>query len=51
VLEQIGSGKGYVDMSTVDAATSTKISEVSPSAASVLSECLTSIWLLAIVQL
>uniref|UniRef100_A0A804NSA7 Glyoxylate/succinic semialdehyde reductase 1 n=1 Tax=Zea mays TaxID=4577 RepID=A0A804NSA7_MAIZE len=27
VLEQIGSGKGYVDMSTVDAATSTKISE------------------------
>jgi hypothetical protein len=29
VLEQIGSGKGYVDMSTVDAATSTKINEVS----------------------
>jgi hypothetical protein len=31
VLEQIGSGKGYVDMSTVDAATSSKISEVSHS--------------------
>lgn len=42
MLEQIGSGKGYVDMSTVDAATSTKISEVSPSAASVLSDCLAS---------
>jgi len=27
VLEQIGEGKGYVDMSTVDAATSCKISE------------------------
>ncbi|CAN6232105.1 unnamed protein product, partial [Urochloa humidicola] len=27
VLEQIGDGKGYVDMSTVDAATSSKISE------------------------
>ncbi|GJN21356.1 hypothetical protein PR202_gb08825 [Eleusine coracana subsp. coracana] len=27
VLEQIGNGKGYVDMSTVDAATSSKISE------------------------
>ncbi|KAH6814163.1 glyoxylate reductase 1 [Perilla frutescens var. frutescens] len=27
VLEQIGSGKGYVDMSTVDAETSSKISE------------------------
>lgn len=61
MLEQIGSGKGYVDMSTVDAATSTKISEVSPSAASVLSDCkasfptlhsvLVSIWFLAIVQL
>jgi hypothetical protein len=31
VLEQIGSGKGYVDMSTVDAATSSKISEASHS--------------------
>jgi glyoxylate/succinic semialdehyde reductase len=30
VLEQIGEGKGYVDMSTVDAATSCKISEVFP---------------------
>jgi hypothetical protein len=29
VLEQIGDGKGYIDMSTVDAATSCKISEVS----------------------
>lgn len=29
VLEQIGSGKGYIDMSTVDAETSSKISEVS----------------------
>jgi len=29
VLEQIGDGKGYIDMSTVDAATSSKISEVS----------------------
>ncbi len=28
MLEQIGEGKGYVDMSTVDAATSCKISEV-----------------------
>lgn len=27
VLEQIGDGKGYIDMSTVDAATSSKISE------------------------
>ncbi|KAK6163924.1 hypothetical protein DH2020_000788 [Rehmannia glutinosa] len=27
VLEQIGSGKGYIDMSTVDAETSSKISE------------------------
>ena len=29
MLEQIGDGKGYIDMSTVDAATSSKISEVS----------------------
>lgn len=28
MLEQIGEGKGYVDMSTVDAATSCKINEV-----------------------
>jgi len=28
VLEQIDSGKGYIDMSTVDPETSSKISEV-----------------------
>lgn len=28
VLEQITKGKGYIDMSTVDAETSSKISEV-----------------------
>lgn len=28
ILEEISSGKGYIDMSTVDAETSSKISQV-----------------------